>query len=117
MRNVGTVVRGIRTPIIKENDDLADIVVDSLLKASESEGFKFRDRDVVADGRAKERLADGGRRNQHTDECAAELLPADIWHQHRAHCRWRAAGAIGRGVVVLRLHPRVAKSSNIQFDM
>ena len=48
MRCVGTVVRGIRTPIIKENDDLANIVVDSLMKASESEGFKFRDRDVVA---------------------------------------------------------------------
>lgn len=47
MRNVGTVVRGIRTPIIKENDDLATIVVDSLLKASKSEGFEFRDRDVV----------------------------------------------------------------------
>ena len=48
MRTVGTVVRGIRTPIIKEGDDLAAIVVDSLLKASESEGFAFRDRDVVA---------------------------------------------------------------------
>ena len=48
MRCVGTVVRGIRTPIIKENDDLAGIVVDSLMNASESEGFKFRDRDVVA---------------------------------------------------------------------
>ena len=48
MRTVGTVVRGIRTPIIKENDDLASIVVDSVMKASESEGFSFRDRDVVA---------------------------------------------------------------------
>ena len=48
MRNVGTVVRGIRTPIIKEHDDLASIVVDSLLKAKESEGFEFRDKDVVA---------------------------------------------------------------------
>ncbi len=48
MRNVGTVVRGIRTPIIKENDDLAAIVVDSLMKAKESEGFEFRDRDIVA---------------------------------------------------------------------
>ncbi|MBR4672463.1 MAG: coenzyme F420-0:L-glutamate ligase [Bacilli bacterium] len=48
MRNVGTVVRGIRTPIIKENDDLASIVVDSLMKAQESEGFNFRDKDVVA---------------------------------------------------------------------
>jgi Uncharacterized conserved protein len=48
MRNVGTVVRGIRTPIIKANDDLATIVVESLLKAKESEGFIFKDRDVVA---------------------------------------------------------------------
>ena len=48
MRNVGTVVRGIRTPIIKEGDDLANIVVDSLLRAKESEQFEFHNRDVVA---------------------------------------------------------------------
>ncbi len=48
MRNVGTVVRGIRTPIIKEHDDLANIVVDSLMKAKESEGFEFKDRDIIA---------------------------------------------------------------------
>ncbi len=48
MRNVGTVVRGIRTPIIKEHDDLASIVVDSLLEASKSEPFSFKDRDIVA---------------------------------------------------------------------
>ncbi len=48
MRTVGTVVRGIRTPIIKDGDNLAEIVVSSLMKASESEGFKFHDRDVVA---------------------------------------------------------------------
>ena len=48
MRNVGTVVRGIRTPIIKEHDDLASIVVNSLLEASKSENFSFRDKDVVA---------------------------------------------------------------------
>ena len=48
MRCVGTVVRGIRTPIIKENDDLANIVVDSLLKAQKSEKFEFHNKDVVA---------------------------------------------------------------------
>lgn len=48
MRCVGTVVRGIRTPIIKEGDDLATIVVDSLIKARDNEGFEFRDRDIVA---------------------------------------------------------------------
>ena len=47
-RKVGTVSRGIRTPIIREGDDLAAIVVDSVLEAAESEGFSLRDRDVVA---------------------------------------------------------------------
>ena len=48
MRNVGTTVRGIRTPIIKENDDLANIVVNSLMAAKESEEFEFKDKDIVA---------------------------------------------------------------------
>ena len=47
-RKVGTVSRGIRCPIIREGDDLAKIVVDSVLEAAESEGFALRDRDVVA---------------------------------------------------------------------
>ena len=47
-RCVGTVARWIRTPIIKEWDDLANIVVDSLMKAQESDWFEFKDRDVVA---------------------------------------------------------------------
>ena len=48
MRCVGTVIRGIRTPIIKKDDDLATIVVDSLMAAKESEGFEFRDKDIVS---------------------------------------------------------------------
>ena len=48
MRDLGTVVRGIRTPIIKENDDLERIVVDSVINASKNNGFEFNNRDVVA---------------------------------------------------------------------
>ena len=48
MRDLGTVVRGVRTPIIKEGDDLATIVTESVLKASENNHFEFHDRDVVA---------------------------------------------------------------------
>ena len=48
MRLVGTVSRGIRCPIIRENDDLAKIVVNSIIEAAASEGFSLRDRDVVA---------------------------------------------------------------------
>jgi F420-0:gamma-glutamyl ligase len=47
MRRVGTVVRGIRTPIIKHGDELIKIVTESLIKASEHENFEFKDRDVI----------------------------------------------------------------------
>ena len=47
-RYIGTVVRGIRTPIVKSGDNLVDIVVDSLGKALESENISMKDRDVVA---------------------------------------------------------------------
>ncbi|MBQ7720061.1 MAG: coenzyme F420-0:L-glutamate ligase, partial [Clostridia bacterium] len=47
-RRVGTVSRGIRCPIIREGDDLAAIVTDSVLQAAESEGFALRDRDVIS---------------------------------------------------------------------
>ena len=47
-RKVGTISRGIRCPIIREGDDLAKIVVDSVLEAAKSEGYEMRDRDVVA---------------------------------------------------------------------
>ena len=47
-RKVGTISRGIRCPIIREGDNLADIVVNSVLEAAKSEGFELRDRDVIS---------------------------------------------------------------------
>ena len=47
-RKVGTVSRGIRCPIIREGDDLATIVTNSVIEAAESEGFSFNDRDVIS---------------------------------------------------------------------
>ncbi len=47
-RKVGTISRGIRCPIIREGDDMAAIVVNSVIEAAEAEGFELRDRDVVA---------------------------------------------------------------------
>ncbi|MBR2987385.1 MAG: coenzyme F420-0:L-glutamate ligase [Clostridia bacterium] len=47
-RRVGTVSRGIRCPIIRQGDDLAKIVADSVLEAAEYEGFSLADRDVIA---------------------------------------------------------------------
>ena len=48
MRTVGAVVRGIRTPIIREGDDLVAVVRDSVLAAANTENITFRDRDVIA---------------------------------------------------------------------
>ena len=47
-RMVGTVSRGIRTPIIRSGDDLVEIVTSSLLEAAKEDGFALRDRDIVA---------------------------------------------------------------------
>ena len=47
-RKVGTVSRGIRCPIIRQGDNLAEIAVNSVLEASRSEGFPLHDRDVIA---------------------------------------------------------------------
>ncbi len=47
-RFVGTVSRGIRTPIIAEGDDIVDIVVDSILEASKYENIEFKNKDIIA---------------------------------------------------------------------
>ncbi len=47
-RKVGTISRGVRCPIIREGDDIAAIVVDSVIEAANEEGFELRDKDVVA---------------------------------------------------------------------
>jgi len=47
-RMIGTVSRGVRAPIIRQGDDIVEIVVNSVLEASEDAGFEFNDRDIVA---------------------------------------------------------------------
>jgi len=47
-RLVGTVVRGLRAPIVSSGDNISQITVDSVLKASAAEGFSLRDKDIVA---------------------------------------------------------------------
>ncbi len=47
-RVIGTVVRGLRAPIIREHEDLAQIVVDSITQAVDNGDFSVRDRDIIA---------------------------------------------------------------------
>ena len=48
MRLTGVTSRGIRCPIIKEGDDLANIVTESVINASKEENFQLHDKDVIA---------------------------------------------------------------------
>jgi len=47
-RMIGTVARGLRAPIIREHEDLAQIVVDCIMQAVENGDFTVRDRDIIA---------------------------------------------------------------------
>ncbi len=70
-RMVGTVSRGIRTPIIRSGDDLAEIVTNSLLEAAREDGFALRDRDIVAMTEAIVARAQGNYAT--VDEIAADV--------------------------------------------
>lgn len=70
-RMIGTTVRGVRAPIIRPGDDLAQIVTDSVLEAAASEGFSFHDRDVVGVTEAVVAKAQGNYAS--TDDIAADV--------------------------------------------
>ena len=70
-RMVGTVSRGLRAPIIRSGDNLAEIVTSTVLKASEEEGFALRDHDIVAMTEAIVARAQGNYAT--TDDIAADI--------------------------------------------
>ena len=47
-RMVGTISRGVRAPIIRQGDDLAEIVTNCILEAAAEDGYSIRNRDIVA---------------------------------------------------------------------
>ncbi|WP_138160690.1 coenzyme F420-0:L-glutamate ligase [Peptoniphilus catoniae] len=72
-RYFGTVVRGIRTPIVKKGDNLVEIVTQSVISALESENIKMRDKDVIA---VTESLVARAQGNYATIEQIAEDIKA-----------------------------------------
>ncbi len=46
-RLIGTISRGVRAPIIRQGDNIAEIVADSVIAAAKSEGVSLRERDVI----------------------------------------------------------------------
>ena len=47
MRMIGTRSLGIRTPIVKEGDDIVKIVVDSIMDTIKYEGVTLKNMDVI----------------------------------------------------------------------
>ena len=70
-RMIGTVSRGVRAPIIREGDDIVEIVSESVLEAANQEGFCLRDRDIVAMTEAIVARAQGNYAT--TDQIAADV--------------------------------------------
>ncbi len=82
-RRVGTVSRGIRCPIIRQGDDLASIVTDSVLLAAKEEGFVLHDRDVVSITESIVARAQG-------NDASVQDIAADV----RAKCGGGTVGVI-----------------------
>lgn len=70
-RLIGTVSRGVRAPIIREGDNMEEIVVQSVIDAAQSDGFSLRDRDVVGVTEAVVARAQGNYAS--TDDIAADV--------------------------------------------
>ena len=70
-RMIGTVSRGVRAPIIRSGDNLAEIVTASVLDAAKSEGYEIRNRDIIAMTEAIVARAQGNYAN--VDDIAADV--------------------------------------------
>ena len=75
-RLIGTVSRGVRAPIIRQGDDIAAIVVDSVVAAAKSSGCELNDRDVVAVTEAVVARAQGNYAS--IDQIAKEIRTKEI---------------------------------------
>ena len=67
----GTISRGIKAPIIREGDDIARIVVDSVIRAMKEDGFTLKDRDIIAVTESVVARADG-------NYCTVDDIAKDI---------------------------------------
>ena len=70
-RLLGTVVRGVRAPIIRQGDDIVDITVNAVLEAMAENSITPRDRDVVAVTESVVARAQG-------NYCTVEQIAADV---------------------------------------
>lgn len=70
----GTISRGIRAPIVSAGDDIVKIVVDSVLKAQEEDGFSLKERDIIAVTESVVARADG-------NYCTVDDIAEDVYNK------------------------------------
>lgn len=74
-RRVGTVSRGLRGPIVKEGEDLSQIVIDTVMDAANAGEFTIQDRDIIA---VTESILARSQRNYATTEQLAKDVKAKL---------------------------------------
>lgn len=79
MKNVGTISIGVKTPVIKEGDNLAEITVNSILDACKELNLELEDKDVVAITEAVVGISSG---NYTTVDEIAEDLKRKVNSKH-----------------------------------
>ena len=110
---VGTISRGIRTPIIRSGDNLVEIVADSVLEAAKDEGFEIKDRDIIAATEAIVARAQNNYatiediaediRNKFTGDCLGVIFP--ILSRNRFAICLRAIAKGAKKIVLMLSYP------------
>lgn len=114
MKSFGTISRGVKTPIIKEGDDLVNIVCDSVLNATKKENIELQDRDIIAVTEAVVGIAQGNYatldqiakdvKNKFGDETIGLIFP--IMSRNRFSLLLKAIAKGAKKLIIQLSYPR-----------
>ncbi|HPI28507.1 MAG TPA: coenzyme F420-0:L-glutamate ligase, partial [Candidatus Marinimicrobia bacterium] len=110
-RYVGTVVRGIRTPVVCQGDAIEEMVVASVLQAAEAEKFSIRDRDIVGITESVVARAQG-------NYATADAIATDLKAKFNGDCLGVVFPILSRNryAILLKGIARSAKHIILQFS-
>ena len=110
-RYVGTVVRGIRTPVVCQGDAIEEMVVASVLQAAEAEKFSIRDRDIVGITESVVARAQG-------NYATADAIATDLKAKFNGDCLGVVFPILSRNryAILLKGIARSAKHIVLQFS-
>ncbi|HOV24378.1 MAG TPA: coenzyme F420-0:L-glutamate ligase [Candidatus Marinimicrobia bacterium] len=110
-RYVGTVVRGIRTPVVRQGDAIEEMVVASVIQAAEAEKFSIRDRDIVGITESVVARAQG-------NYATADAIATDLKAKFNGDCLGVVFPILSRNryAIILKGIARSAKHIVLQFS-